>query len=961
MKAIKPQKHFMKISLITLVLLWIVSMGNLQAQSLDSLNLDPSIRYGKLKNGFTYYIKPLPKETAKTHMQLVVNAGIGQQDPDQYEIAHYVEHMPFVKTQHFSHTLHAPELLDGLNMESGDVNARTGWDQTLYWFNPPSHHEKALENGFLFFYDIIGGQLPFRQADIDGERAPFFGEYIYRGAKDTYSNKRYEHQLFLDCYTPPVPPDQYENYIQSFSKDKLIRFYKDWYRPDLAVLLISGNIKNVDDLEEKIRKRFSDIPKSKNPRSLKDCIPGYLAQPDQFINIQKQYASSGDLKDKTQIKLIYKDAYTENRSAYGLKRMLHKELYYNLLDERLRKALNTYNTPYNVYSIKNKNLPVTEVHISVENEFEKEGVQFTAGILKSLQQYGTKESEWSALKTNYLQTLNRAQVHQPEYWMYEMKNHFVRQEALPRDKHQLLNQILKGISLEEMNAYLKEHSTMPDDMVVITPKNTNTNFTEKQLRRWIRRANAVDTRLEKESTSLNNLLPTHPLETQGAKKYKIKAAAITGVTEVCLENGVQLILKPTDTLKEKSENNKISLHGFSKEGIRSFAPKDIPHATFAAEIVKNAGVKDMDKFELAALKKENIPSVNLYPYIDYAESGVKGEANLKELESLLQLLYLYFAEPRKDKIAFNDWLQKERNNYLNPPYGIEEVDFNYHIQQILEDNTPSLKGTSRIKAVKKVELERAYNVYETVFRNASNFTFILTGAFDQEQLLPLLNQYLGNLPDDFPDRTEKKTNKEMDNNVWDLAPLTQEFYPIQPIENVRLRWDYVSSYQGKYAWQDEIKLKVIGLSIAIHLQSIRYVNKRGVFFSTAGSVVNRTLKRNHTILNVPTSKEDVGLVLKDIDKIIENIKIGKGQQAVLEDVKRFYFNAKYDASNLRKAQPMLDRLYRHYRYDEPWVNADKIEAYVQSLTVNDLAKTAQKYLTKDNHFLFMLKNKPEVE
>ena len=126
-------------------------------------------------------------------------------------------------------------------------------------------------------------------------------------------------------------------------------------------------------------------------------------------------------------------------------------------------------------------------------------------------------------------------------------------------------------------------------------------------------------------------------------------------------------------------------------------------------------------------------------------------------------------------------------------------------------------------------------------------------------------------------------------------------------------------------------------------------------------MVNRTLKRNHTILNVPTSKEDVGLVLKDIDKIIENIKMGKGQQAVLEDVKRFYFNAKYDASNLRKAQPMLDRLYRHYRYDEPWVNADKIEAYVQSLTVNDLAKTAQKYLTKDNHFLFMLKNKPEVE
>src|SRR5690606_34677211 len=98
----------MKIITRTLMVLWILQNCTIlwgQAGNQIESNippLDPGIRYGQLSNGLRYYIKPIPNSGEKLYMRLYVKVGTFQEDPDQWELAHFVEHMAFVRTPNFT-------------------------------------------------------------------------------------------------------------------------------------------------------------------------------------------------------------------------------------------------------------------------------------------------------------------------------------------------------------------------------------------------------------------------------------------------------------------------------------------------------------------------------------------------------------------------------------------------------------------------------------------------------------------------------------------------------------------------------------------------------------------------------------------------------------------------------------------------------------------------------------------
>src|SRR5690606_19496325 len=116
-------------------------------------------------------------------------------------------------------------------------------------------------------------------------------------------------------------------------------------------------------------------------------------------------------------------------------------------------------------------------------------------------------------------------------------------------------------------------------------------------------------------------------------------------------------------------------------------------------------------------------------YINNKETGITGNADLKDFEKLLQLVYLYFTEPRQDQKAFQDWELKERNRYLvDGKNSFILMDHMAEMRDILGDGRAP-KGTRRFHGIAKTSLDSAYSIYTKLYGNAADFTFLISGDF----------------------------------------------------------------------------------------------------------------------------------------------------------------------------------------------------------------------------------------
>lgn len=127
------------------------------------LPFDDEVVTGKLKNGFTYFIRKNTEPKGRVTMYLGMKAGSILENGKQLGLAHFLEHMNFNGLKHFPKN----ELVNYLQKAGvrfgSDLNAYTGFDQTVYKFPIPSDDPKLLKNGLQVMRDWA------QDAMLDGE------------------------------------------------------------------------------------------------------------------------------------------------------------------------------------------------------------------------------------------------------------------------------------------------------------------------------------------------------------------------------------------------------------------------------------------------------------------------------------------------------------------------------------------------------------------------------------------------------------------------------------------------------------------------------------------------------------------------------------------------------------------------------------------------------------------------
>ncbi len=708
----------------------------------DPLPIDPAVKIGKLTNGLTYYIRKNVRPEKKAELRLVLNVGSILEDDDQQGLAHFVEHMAFNGTKNFKKN-DLVSYLQSIGLKFGnDLNATTRFDETIYILPIPTDNKETIEKAFQVLEDWAS-VVAFENEEIDKERGVVLEESrLGKGAQDRMSKQFLPKILTGSKYANRLPIGK-DDIIQNFKYDAVKRFYRDWYLPANMAVIVVGDIEPTD-AETLIKKHFEKL---KNPSKIRKR---------DLHEVPPRTKSEGlVITDKENPNSILQVLYSPKKAAkqYTLKdyrESIVKSLFSQMLSARLQELTQKPEPPF-VFGGSNLSRFVgdyeTFASVALIGKAGPQGA-LTALMMENerARKFGFTSSELERTKKIMLKGIERAYNERDKTESGSFTNEYVRnflqQEPIPglENENKYFNQFINDITLDEINKYAAV--TIPTDenklVILMAPEKPDYELpTNEKLLNYADEASKMEVKPYEEKAVATSLMEELP--TAGRVSFQ-KENKEVGYYELTLGNGVKVLLKPT-TFK----NDQVVISGFRFGGQSNYDVSDRFNAENASTLVAQMGV---GKFSPTDLRKTLAgKTVSVVPQISSTTESISGSSSLADLETMLQLVHLYFTQPRKDEALFASYLSKQQpmvQNILSNPQAV----FQDSLLRIIYKNHPRAPRLPRAEDYSKINLNRVLSIYEERFGNANGFTFIIAGSFTMEKIKPLIATYLASLPTD---------------------------------------------------------------------------------------------------------------------------------------------------------------------------------------------------------------------
>jgi zinc protease len=704
----------------------------------ETLPIDPNVRIGQLENGLTYYVRANQEPENRAELRLVVNAGSVLEDEDQRGLAHFLEHMLFNGTERFPEQ-ELVEFFESIGMGFGpDVNAYTSFDETVYQLRIPTDEPELVQKGFDVLEDWAA-YATIAPEEVDKERGVIVEEWRLR---DQNANGRIQTQLinalFGDSRYAERRPIGDIEVIRNAPTEALTRFYETWYRPELMAIVAVGDF-DAAAIEEQIREQFADLAPAPDAEARPtfdvplEADTGYLILSDPEI-------------PTTQLQVFYKTEPQRGDTVADYRNLLVTALFNNLLNFRLSEISRQADAPWLSASGGRgsfvRPVDVYFVGAQVEDEGITTGLDALGTEVERLLRHGFTEAELTRAKLevlrNYESAFNERETTDSSSYVREYVGNYLEDEVIPgiEVEYELAQQLLPAITVEDVNA---EAAALADaenrTVVVIAPEKEDLTLpSEDDLAAVLEDVQAKEIEPYASVAADAELMPTTP---EPAAIISETTNETLGTTEIELENGVRVIMKPTDF-----SSDEVLFTATSPGGSSLVSEADYPEADTIDEVVADSGVGDFNKTELLTLLAGQ--QVAVTPQISELTEGFSGSASPQDLETLFQLIHLYVTEPRADEDAFTALQNQLRaslvNRELTPTSALQDAVF-----EALYGDTVR-RGPLPLEEVEALDLARGMEIYRDRFGDVSDFTFIFVGAFDVAELTDLAQTYLGTLP-----------------------------------------------------------------------------------------------------------------------------------------------------------------------------------------------------------------------
>jgi zinc protease len=701
------------------------------------LPVDPEITTGKLENGLRYFIRKNGVPQDRAEIWLAVNAGSLLEDEDQRGLAHFIEHMAFNGTDHFA-KMELVKYLESIGMRFGaDINASTGFDETVYTLTVPTDKPEYVKKAFDIMEDWADG-IAFDPKEVDAERGVIIEERrLGLGAQARMQEKQFP-VLFQGSRYAERSPIGKQEILETTTPETLKRFYHDWYRPDLMAVVVVGEV-DPKQIELLVRQHFGHLtnPPGERKREVYP-VPGHK---ETLVSVATDPEAT-----QTTVGIYAKREVRPQDHVGDYRRSIVEGLYHNMLNARLDELARRPDPPFLFGASTSggfvRSAEMTYQAVGVTDGGIEKGLSALLTEVERVHRHGFTPTELDRAKKdwllNYEKGARERRVTQSGTYAAEFVRAFTEGEPVPgiRAELELTRRFLPTVGLDEVNALAADWLADSNRVILVNaPAKPQTPPPSKEAILSVFQAvQASDIPGYEDRVASGPLVPAAPAPGTIVSESKI---ADLGVTEWTLSNGVRVVMKPTS-----GQRDEILINGFGPGGHSLASDKDFPSALFAAPLLHEGGLGSYDRLTLD--KTLAGTEVNVSPFIHQLEQGVEGTAATKESERLFQLVYLTFTAPRKDADAFRSVKSHLKASVVNRLAQPEQA-FEDKMMEAMTQSNPRFKPVTP-DWVDRVDLDTAYQFYRDRFADAGDFTFVLVGNFTPQSIKPLVLTWLGGLP-----------------------------------------------------------------------------------------------------------------------------------------------------------------------------------------------------------------------
>jgi zinc protease len=711
------------------------STGTAASVSAATLPRDTSVVIGRLANGLTYYVRRNAEPQRRAELRLVVNAGSLLEDPDQRGLAHVVEHMAFNGTRRFAGQ-QIVQFLEGVGMRFGpDVNAYTGFDETVYMLTLPTDTAGVVAKGLDILEDWAGA-ISFDTAEVRRERGVVIEEWrLGRGAGARIQAKQFPVLFAGSRYAERLPIGDPE-IIRGATVETIRRFYHEWYRPDLMAVVAVGDF-DPRQVEAMIRERFGRIPARTDARPR--TAFGVPAHGDTRYSIATDREATG-----TSVDVVRTVPARVRRTAAAYRESLVEGLYASMLDRRMSDIIQRPNAPFLDVSTFRGSLvrPLDAYYLSarVPDGGAARGLAALLAEGERAARFGFTQPELDRARAELLRQWEQIYAERSKETSADFAGryagHYLYRGALlaTETEYALNRDLLPAIRLAEVDSVGRRALAPTDRTILVVAPDTTPVPTQPRLAALIDSVGRAPLTAYADSVSTEPLLDREPAPGRIVQTSTIPEI---GVTEWRLQNGVRVVLKPTDFKQDE-----ILLAARSPGGTSLVPDSALRYAQTAGAAVAVGGVGRLSVTDLVKRLAGKAASVGT-SVGDLGES-VGGYASPRDVETLFQLVYLYMTQPRRDSAAWEAYVQRGRSAMRDrgaSPEGVYGDTLNAVMTQHHVRELPFTAAT-----FDSLSLDRALAIYRERFADAGDFTFYLVGAFNPDSMRPYVERYLGALP-----------------------------------------------------------------------------------------------------------------------------------------------------------------------------------------------------------------------
>ena len=919
----------------------VFAAGSAMAQfdPMQPIPADKEVRTGRLDNGLTYYIRHNEKPKGQADFYILHNVGAIQEEDDQQGLAHFLEHMAFNGTKNLPGK-QLIEYLETVGVKFGyNLNAGTSWDQTVYNISDvPTSRQGIIDSAMLILHDW-SHFIALRPEEIDSERGVIMEELRTRDGASWRSTMkllqalgkgtRYEHRNLIG----------YLDGLKSFEHDALERFYKKWYRPDYQAIVIVGDL-DAEATEARLKSLMADIPAPAADAAQKEVI----VVPDNEEPIVSIYTDPEMQGTKVQL-FIKRPALPEQLANTVVAEANNViEAYMTTMENaRLQEIAMQPDAPFlgagmgsgDVIGII-PTLNATAFTAMTQDGKLAEGFEALYTEMEKIRRHGFTQSEFERAQENLMRQVERTYANRNDRTNEQFVNIYLenyrKNEPMPdaETEWKLDSMLIKMLNVETVNAFAKETIQPTNQVIVITApeKEGIANPTEEEILAIREKVTASEIEAYEDDVVKEPLIP-EGTQLKGSPVKKTVENKEYGATVWTLANGTQIVVKPT-----KFKADEVRMNAQSKGGLSILPDAEYYMGEMMPAVSSMSGV---GKFSATELRKQlSGKSATVQPSVGEYASAVNASCSPKDIETMLQLVYLNFTQPRFDRNDYDNLMKMLRtqleNAKSNPDFQMQEK-----VIDVLYGHNPRRQVIST-ELLDEFSFEALPAIYKKLYPDGNSFRFTFVGNIDPETLKPLVEKYIGSIP------ASKKPMTFADDKAYPVkGEVTEDFST--PMQQPKVSVNYTFTGDMDYSLENKAALSFLTQALnSRYLVSIRE-EKGGTYGVQVYGSTDWIPRETYTMTiafdtNAEMADELCEIILKELRTIAE-------EGPLTEDIEKHReFMLKNWKNSLDENGPWMQYLQAKYGSGLDYLAGQ--EQAIRSLTNADVQALAKKILDDGN-------------